>query len=151
MEVKFVSLFFLLKLTLFVNSFQPEFRWTHLSSVFILADIPCLRFYQSLPDFNPQLQGAWVERYLKSKTTYYVPNSIPETRRKTKMAEIPVLMWETNMQTNIRGLLKGQQGDSQKWPRLLKAPGEGFFPQSSVFTQQSMPSVPKPCRRRKPS
>ena len=63
------------------------------------------------------------------------------------MAEIPVLVRETNMQTNMQGSLKGQQGESQKRLSLLKAPGEGFFLQTSVFTQQSTPSVPKPCRQ----
>ena len=92
--------------------------------MFVLVDIPCLRFYQILPDFNPQLQGTWVERYLTSKTTYYVPNSMLETRRKTKMAEIPVLVRKTNMQTNIRGLLKGQQGDGVRNDEVCLKPLE---------------------------
>ena len=63
------------------------------------------------------------------------------------MAEIPVLVRETNMQTNTRGLLKGQQGDGVRNDEVcLKTLEQASF-YRAVFTQQSMPSVPKPCRQ----
>lgn len=37
-----------------------------------------------------------------------------ETGWETKMAEIPALVKATNMQTNSRAMLKGQQGDRDR-------------------------------------
>ena len=63
------------------------------------------------------------------------------------MSEIPVLVRETNMQTNIQGLLKGQQGDRVRNDDVCLKPLEQASFYRPVFTQQSMPSVPKPCRQ----
>lgn len=47
--------------------------------------------------------------YLTNKTTYYVPDSVLDTRKEAEMARIPAPERKTNMQINNRGMLKGQQ------------------------------------------